>query len=321
LTHQSIVATAALLGLAGGEESGFRKSLRKSHLACPAAGAAPRIARRGRRAAHCPPRSHMAAARFCLDPLGGGADGVLLADSFAAAAAGRARLHAAAGSAAAGRAAERALVLTGARLLDVVAGEVLPGTWRVCVRGGVIESVGPCAAAPAAVDDGEEAGEEAGAVVVHCGGATLMPGLCDAHVHATACSANLPSLLAMPESLVTARAARTLGGMISRGFTTVRDAGGADFGLAQAVEEGAILGPRLLFTGHALSQTGGHGDMRGRGEDGCVGACGAALRGIGRVCDGEAEVRRAARDELRLGAHCIKIMASGGVASPTDRRA
>jgi len=57
--------------------------------------------------------------------------------------------------------------------------------------------------------------------------------------------------------------------------------------------------------------------MRGKGEDCC--ACGAALRGIGRVCDGVGECRRAARDELRKGAHCIKVMASGGVASPTDR--
>ena len=102
-----------------------------------------------------------------------------------------------------------------------------------------------------------------------------------------------------------------------RGFTTVRDAGGADWGLAQAVEEGTVVGPRILFTGHALSQTGGHGDMRGKGEDWC--ACGSALRGIGRVCDGVGEVRKAARDELCRGAHCIKIMASGGVASPTDR--
>ncbi|KAI7840056.1 hypothetical protein COHA_006187 [Chlorella ohadii] len=152
---------------------------------------------------------------------------------------------------------------------------------------------------------------------IDCRGLTLMPGLCDAHVHVTACSANLPGLLSLPESLVTARAARVLEGMLLRGFTTVRDAGGADWGLAQAVEEGTIPGPRLLFTGHALSQTGGHGDMRGKGEDFC--ACGAALRGIGRVCDGVPEVRRAARDELRKGAHCIKIMASGGVASPTDR--
>ncbi|KAG2439715.1 hypothetical protein HYH02_010594 [Chlamydomonas schloesseri] len=155
------------------------------------------------------------------------------------------------------------------------------------------------------------------AVVVDCAGAVLMPGLCDAHVHCTAITADLAALRSHSEAYVAARAAVILGGMLARGFTTVRDAGGADFGLAQAVEEGIVLGPKILFTGHALSQTGGHGDFRGRGEDAC--ACGAALRGIGRVCDGIPEVRKAARDELRRGAHCIKIMASGGVASPTDR--
>ncbi|KAK9797015.1 hypothetical protein WJX73_006150 [Symbiochloris irregularis] len=145
----------------------------------------------------------------------------------------------------------------------------------------------------------------------------VIPGLCDAHIHCTASTANLPGLLSLPESLVTAQAALELEQMLARGFTTVRDAGGADFGIAQALDEGALVGPRLLFVGHALSQTGGHGDFRGKGEDTC--ACGAALRGIGRTCDGDAEVRKAARDELRKGAHCIKIMASGGVSSPTDR--
>jgi imidazolonepropionase-like amidohydrolase len=84
-----------------------------------------------------------------------------------------------------------------------------------------------------------------------------------------------------------------------RSFTTVRDCGGADHGLAEAVEEGTIEGPRLLFVGHALSQTGGHGDMRSKGED-CF-ACGAALRGIGRVCDGDAEVRN---KKIRVIARC-----------------
>ena len=45
----------------------------------------------------------------------------------------------------------------------------------------------------------------------------------------------------------------------------------------------------------------------------------AECRGLGAVCDGDVEVRKAARDELRKGAHCIKIMASGGVSSPTDK--
>ena len=83
------------------------------------------------------------------------------------------------------------------------------------------------------------------------------------------------------------------------------------------MEEGTIPGPRILFSGTALSQTGGHGDMRLRGEDE-VPACCCPLS-LGRVCDGVAQVRQAARDELRKGAHQIKIMASGGVSSPTDK--
>ncbi|EFJ42642.1 hypothetical protein VOLCADRAFT_97224 [Volvox carteri f. nagariensis] len=87
------------------------------------------------------------------------------------------------------------------------------------------------------------------AVEVDCGGAVLMPGLCDAHVHCTAVTANLAGLMSLPESYVSTKAAHILAGMLARGFTTVRDAGGADFGLAQAVEEGLVLGPRILFTG------------------------------------------------------------------------
>ncbi|GAQ90238.1 hypothetical protein KFL_006170060 [Klebsormidium nitens] len=109
--------------------------------------------------------------------------------------------------------------------------------------------------------------------------------------------------------------------MLFRGFTTVRDAGGCDWGLAKAVDEGTLIGPRILFSGHALSQTGGHGDMRERGDEALVscGCCHGTNVTLGRVCDGVPEVRKAARDELRKGASQIKIMASGGVASPTDR--
>jgi imidazolonepropionase-like amidohydrolase len=98
----------------------------------------------------------------------------------------------------------------------------------------------------------------------------------------------------------------------------VRDAGGADYGLAAAVEDGYFAGPRLLFAGHALSQTGGHGDHRMKGED-RDDFCPSCVGRSGRICDGVAEVRRAARDELRKGAHAVKLMCSGGVTSPLDR--
>jgi len=148
-------------------------------------------------------------------------------------------------------------------------------------------------------------------------GKTLMPGLCDAHVHVTAATPDFAALRHWSPAYVTVRAAEILKGMLMRGFTTVRDAGGADFGLAQAVDEGYIAGPRILFCGKALSQTGGHGDMRGPGEH-SLGEC-FCCAGLGHVCDGVTEVRRAARNEIRKGATQIKIMASGGVSSPTDR--
>ena len=105
-----------------------------------------------------------------------------------------------------------------------------------------------------------------------------------------------------------------------RGFTTVRDCGGADHGLAAATEEGTLTGPRIIYCGKALSQTGGHGDFRAAAENQLpFGSCRCCNFTIGRVCDGVIACREAVRDEVRKGCSHIKIMASGGVASPTDR--
>jgi imidazolonepropionase-like amidohydrolase len=148
-------------------------------------------------------------------------------------------------------------------------------------------------------------------------GMTLMPGLIDAHVHVTAVTADLAQLSEWSPAYVTARAARVLVGMLRRGFTTVRDVGGADYGLAQALEEGYLEGPRLIFGGKALSQTGGHGDFRSPGRQ-AYDLCHCCPT-LGVICDGVDEVRKAAREEIRRGAHHLKLMLSGGVASPTDR--
>jgi imidazolonepropionase-like amidohydrolase len=158
------------------------------------------------------------------------------------------------------------------------------------------------------------------AEIVDLRGRTLMPGLIDAHVHVVAVDQVLARLAERPLSLVALQAARVLEGMLQRGFTTVRDAGGADGGLAEAVEEGLVCGPRIFPSGQALSQTGGHGDLRPRTRSVSVVACACCEGGAGlaRIADGVAECRRAARDELRKGATQIKIMASGGVASPYD---
>jgi imidazolonepropionase-like amidohydrolase len=156
-----------------------------------------------------------------------------------------------------------------------------------------------------------------GARVIDAAGRTLMPGLIDAHYHALLADLNVANLDIMPLSLLHQHAHVNLRASLDRGFTSVRDAGGADIGLVRAVEEGLIKGPRIFHAGKALSQTGGHGDMRAETHfEPC--ACAAYHGPICAVADGVDEVRKAVREELRKGAAQIKLMVSGGVLSPSD---
>jgi len=156
-----------------------------------------------------------------------------------------------------------------------------------------------------------------GARVIDAAGRVLMPGLIDAHYHALLADLNVANLDIMPPSLLHQHAHVNLRAALDRGFTSVRDAGGADIGLVRAVEEGLIKGPRIFHAGKALSQTGGHGDMRPATHfEPC--ACAAYHGPICAVADGVDEVRKAVREELRKGATQIKLMVSGGVLSPSD---
>lgn len=172
------------------------------------------------------------------------------------------------------------------------------------VRDGRIAAITEDAAAPADAID--------------VGGLTVMPGMIDCHVHAIASDMNLGRNAMVPNILISFRAIPILEGMLQRGFTTVRDAGGADFSLAQATATGLVAGPRIFPSGRALSQTGGHGDFRARNDviEPC--ACSHRLGAIARVVDGVDNVRLAVREEIQKGATQIKVMASGGVASPND---
>src|SRR6185436_13332378 len=118
----------------------------------------------------------------------------------------------------------------------------------------------------------------------------------------------------------TAHAMRMLGFALDCGFTTVRDIGGGDFSLGQAINDGLIRAPRFFYAGKVLTMTGGHGDFRQMSESRHThGYCScSSYNSISVVADGVDECLKAVREELRRGAHCIKIMASGGVASPTD---
>ncbi|MDX3987984.1 MAG: amidohydrolase family protein [Achromobacter sp.] len=156
------------------------------------------------------------------------------------------------------------------------------------------------------------------AEVVDAKGMTLMPGMIDCHVHVVASSFNLGRVAALPNALALLRALPIMQGMLDRGFTSVRDAGGADWALAQAVLDGVVDGPRLFCSGKALSQTGGHGDFRPRNDELDPCPCSVKIGNIGRVVDGVDNCRLAVREEILKGATQIKVMASGGVASPND---
>lgn len=157
----------------------------------------------------------------------------------------------------------------------------------------------------------------------------VTPGLIDCHVHLMAVhgSATLHGAFTFPHETAMLRSSATLRGILSNGFTTVRDTGGATVAHAKATEEFLVPGPRVFQGGRMLSQTGGHGDdtevWNGDGGGGGGGCCGGHGNGIassalGRLCDGVPECLRAARDNMRKGADHIKVCTSGGIASATD---
>jgi imidazolonepropionase-like amidohydrolase len=198
------------------------------------------------------------------------------------------------------------LLFTGARVFD--GRDVLDGARSVLVEDDRIREVSD---RPIRAPD---------ARVLDVAGRTLMPGLIDAHMHATACDVNIARVDGAGAAYRTAYAARMLGHLLDCGFTSARDVGGGDLSLARAIGDGLIRAPRYFYAGKALSMTGGHGDLRPpehSAPDGAPCACGPS-NAFCHIADGVDACLRAAREELRKGAHCIKIMGSGGVASPSD---
>jgi imidazolonepropionase-like amidohydrolase len=197
------------------------------------------------------------------------------------------------------------ILFKNAKLLDPTKDDLQDGV-SVLVEDGRIREVSPRPV------------RAAGSAVVDVGGRTLMPGLIDCHVHVFLPEVSIRALEAVPLTLLTARAAPLMRAMLDRGFTTVRDTGGADWGIREAVEKGYLAGPRLFIAGRAIGQTSGHSDPRRRTDLG--GACPTenAMVFTMAIADGVTEVRKAVREQLRQGADHIKIMVSGGVASPYD---
>jgi imidazolonepropionase-like amidohydrolase len=202
----------------------------------------------------------------------------------------------------------KTIVFRSARVFDGESATLREGV-NVFVEGGVIREVSD----RPATDNAE---------IVDCAGRVLMPGLIDAHVHVYAAGLNITRIVQSPVSYLAHFAAKFLRASLNRGFTTLRDVGGADIGLASAINDGLLdKVPRLIYGGRVISQTGGHGDFRPGDHSLDTGHfCGCSYHAdqLAVIADGPDAVRKAVREELRRGASHIKIMASGGVASPTD---
>jgi imidazolonepropionase-like amidohydrolase len=199
------------------------------------------------------------------------------------------------------------LVIRDVAVLDCTGAEP-SGRHDVEVRDGRIAAIRPAGGGASARGEARQ---------VDGAGTTLMPGLTDAHVHFALIG---PRGDHGEEPLIdhVLRVAAYIEGALDEGFTTVRDAGGLEPAWAKAVDKGLIHGPRILPSGSHLSQTGGHGDTRTAHEASHRWASVAGLVARAEVVDGVDEVRRAVREQLRRGATQIKLLASGGIVSPTD---
>ena len=192
-------------------------------------------------------------------------------------------------------------VLTSGRVVDVNAGKILTDQ-AVVVKDGIIHDI--C----------DEATLDPKLPNFSLNGRYISPGLIDCHAHCFV--GQFGDRGNVLPSEMTARAGHHLDGMLQRGFTTVRDAGGADSGHRGAVEKGLFPGPRLFVSGKILSQTGGHGDHRAI-ADAC--SCGTVAGGMSVIADGVDAVRKAVRENVRQSVDQIKIMGGGGVSSPGDK--
>jgi imidazolonepropionase-like amidohydrolase len=200
------------------------------------------------------------------------------------------------------------LLFKNARVFDGASADCADGQW-LRVADGVIQEI---SSQPLKAGDGTR--------MIDVAGRTLMPGMIDAHVHAFASDVAVARMEAHGEAYRTAHAARMLGHALDCGFTTVRDIGGGNYSLYKAAVDGLIRAPHFLYAGKILSMTGGHGDIRQidvapRYAPAC--AC-VESNMFSVIADGVDECLKQTREQLRQGAHCIKLMGSGGVASPTD---
>ena len=153
--------------------------------------------------------------------------------------------------------------------------------------------------------------------MIDAAGGTILPGFIDTHVHFSLEGVNLGQMMVTPFSKRFYEAIGRMRRTLDAGITSVRDAGGADLGMKQAVEQGLVEGPRMQISLTVLSTTGGHTDFWM--PSGMQFELLPSYPGMpGNICDGPDDVRRKVREVLRAGAEVVKVCSTGGVMSPTD---
>ncbi|RFU81799.1 amidohydrolase [Trichoderma arundinaceum] len=202
---------------------------------------------------------------------------------------------------------QRTYIFKNANIVDTVNGQIIPNR-VVKLSEGLIQTI----------DDGQSAQLVSnGTVVVDLAGKYLCPGLIDCHAHLSSVAGEegLTASLVHPDLAVSHfRQPYLTAQVLYRGFTSLRDTGGATLALKEALADDVFPGPRLFIANKAISQTGGHGDARSAHE----GCCGTTSS-LSAIVDGVPAAIHATREQIRQGADFIKIMTSGGVASPTDK--
>ena len=193
------------------------------------------------------------------------------------------------------------LLLTGAVLVDGTGAD--PATADLVIEDGRILDIGRGL-------DGDEA--------IDLAGKAVLPGLFDCHTHVVISSIDAVRNLQTPFSYRFYEAAENLRATLAVGITTVRDAGGADLGIKQAVDDGRIAGPRMQISLSMITQTGGHGDpWTVSGGDLPFFPLHPGVPDT--KVDGPDEMRRVVRTLIRMGADVIKVATSGGVLSARDK--
>ncbi len=202
-------------------------------------------------------------------------------------------------------------ILRNANIIHPVDGSVME---RATIRlsEGIIQSV--TATQAMELDESIQESE----IKIDLEGKFVCPGLIDAHVHIAAVPGerDLRDTLGLAEPISYLRQPYVCLQMIRKGFTTVRDCGGANLALKEAIAEGVIVGPRLFIAGRLLTQTGGSADPRGPHDDS---ECCGGPKYLGKVCDGVPECIKGAREAIRTGSDFIKIMTGGSITGLSEK--